>query len=223
MEKKLGVVTLEQLGQPPTHPNRPRRDPQPTQREENPLQGSTNQPDRHLRQDLPADQDPEQKLQDDLRRCREYCEEQELEVVIEYSDPKGSWKEFRQMMTVATGRRPPFDNIVVSNFDTRFAPYPGTTWTATGASGRTASPSGQYHQVHEPSRQPPAAAQPRKGEARQTPGFLLPKINRGGPLAPAQAISPRGQSTAQKANPVWPHRTMLWNATPRHNNRRMPQ
>ena len=28
------------------------------------------------------------------------------------------------MMTVATGSRPPFDNIVVSNFDTRFAPYP---------------------------------------------------------------------------------------------------
>ena len=27
------------------------------------------------------------------------------------------------MMTVATGRRPTFDNIVVSNFDNRFAPY----------------------------------------------------------------------------------------------------
>ena len=37
MEKKLGVVTLEQLGQLPTYPNRPRRTPEPSQREENPL------------------------------------------------------------------------------------------------------------------------------------------------------------------------------------------
>ena len=124
MEKKLGVVTLEQLGQPPTHPNRPRRDPQPTPREENLLRvPPTNQTAIYVR-NLPADQDPEQKLQDDLRRCREYCKEQALEVVIEYSDPKGSWKEFRHMMTLATGPRPTFDNIVVSNFDTRFSPYP---------------------------------------------------------------------------------------------------
>ena len=124
MEKKLGMVTLEQLGQPPTHPNRPRRTPEPTQRAEHPLQvPPTNRTAIYVR-NLPADQDPEQKLQDDLRRCREYCKEQELEVVIEYSDPKGSWKEFRQMMTVATGRRPPFDNVVVSSINSRFAPYP---------------------------------------------------------------------------------------------------
>ena len=36
MEKKLGVVTLEQLGQLPTYPNRPRPTPEPSQREENP-------------------------------------------------------------------------------------------------------------------------------------------------------------------------------------------
>ena len=36
MEKKLGVVTLEQLGQPLTYPNRPRRTPEPIPREENP-------------------------------------------------------------------------------------------------------------------------------------------------------------------------------------------
>ena len=123
-QTKLGVATLEQLGQPPTYPNRPRRTPEPSQREENPLQvPPTNRTAIYVR-NLPSDQDPEQKLQDDLRRCREYCKEQALEVVIEYSDPKGSWKEFRQMMTVATGRRPPFDNIVVSSINSRFAPYP---------------------------------------------------------------------------------------------------
>ena len=124
MDMKLGMVTLEQLGQLPTYPNRPRRTPEPSQREENPLQvPPTNRTAIYVR-NLPADQYPEQKLQDDLRRCREYCKQQALEVVIEYSDPKGSWKEFRQMMTAATGRRPPFDNIVVSNFNSRFAPYP---------------------------------------------------------------------------------------------------
>ena len=124
MEEKLGVVTLEQLGQPLTYPNRPRRTPEPIQREENPRKvPPTNRTAIYVR-NLPADQDPEQKLQDDLRRCREYCKQQALEVVIEYSDPKASWKEFCQMMTVATGRRPPFDNIVVSNIRSRFAPYP---------------------------------------------------------------------------------------------------
>ena len=116
MEKKLGVVTLEQLGQPPTYINRPRRTPEPIQREENPLKvPPTNRTAIYVRS-LPADPDPDQKLQEDLRRCREYCKEQALEVVIEYSDPKGSWKEFRQMMTVATGHRSPFDNIVVSSY-----------------------------------------------------------------------------------------------------------
>ena len=38
MEKKLGVATLEQIGQQPTHPNRPRRPPEPTHRQENPLE-----------------------------------------------------------------------------------------------------------------------------------------------------------------------------------------
>ena len=124
MEKKLGMVTLEQLGQRPTYPNRPRRDPEPTQREENPLQvPPTNRTAIYVR-NLPSDQDPEQKLQDDLRLCRDYCKEQALEIVIEYSGPKRSWKGFRQMMTVATGRRLPFDNIVVSNLRSRFAPYP---------------------------------------------------------------------------------------------------
>ena len=124
MEKKLGVVTLEQLGQPLTYPNRPRRDPEPIKREENSLKvPPTNRTAIYVR-NLSVDQDPEQKLQDDLRRCREYCTEQALEVVIEYSDPKGSWKEFRQMMAVATGRRPPFDNVVVSSINSRFAPYP---------------------------------------------------------------------------------------------------
>ena len=124
METKLGVVTLEQLGQRPTHRNRPRRNPEPTQREENPLQlPPTNRTAIYVR-NLPADQDPEQKLQDDLQLCREYCKEHALEVVIEYSDPKGKWKEFRQMMTAATGRRPTFDNIVVSNIRNRFAPDP---------------------------------------------------------------------------------------------------
>ena len=124
MEKKLGFVTLEQLGQPPTYLSRTLRTPEPTPREENPLKvPPTNRTAIYVRS-LTADQDPEQKLQDDLRRCREYCKEQALEVVIEYSDSKGSWKEFRQMITVATGRRPPFDNIVVSNINSRFAPYP---------------------------------------------------------------------------------------------------
>ena len=124
MEMKLGMVTLEQLGQRPTYRNRPRRKPEPTHQEENPLQvPPTNRTAIYVR-NLPTDQDPEQKLQDDLQLCREYCKEQALEVVIEYSDPKASWKEFRQMMTVATGRRPPFDNIVVSNIRSRFAPYP---------------------------------------------------------------------------------------------------
>ena len=124
MDMKLGMVTLEQLGQLPTYPNRPRRTPEPSQREENPLQvPPTNRTAIYVR-NLPADQYPEQKLQDDLRRCREYCKQQALEVVIEYSDPKGSWKEFRQMMTVATGHRPPFDNVVVSSINSRFAPYP---------------------------------------------------------------------------------------------------
>ena len=124
MEKKLGVVSLEQLGQRPTHPNRPRQDPEPSQREKNPLQVPPTTRTAIYVRNIPSDQDPERKLQDDLRRCREYCTKEELEVVIEYSDPKGSWKEFRQMMTVATGRRPPFDNIVVSNINSRFAPYP---------------------------------------------------------------------------------------------------
>ena len=124
MEKKLGVVTLEHLGQLLTHPNRPRRTPEPTQRKENPLQVPPTKRTAIYVRNLPADKDPEQKLQEDLRRCRDYCKEQALEVVIEYSDPKGSWKEFRQMMTVATGRRPTFDNIVVSNINSRFAPYP---------------------------------------------------------------------------------------------------
>ena len=53
MEKKLGVVTLEQLGQPPTHPNRPRRTPEPTPDGGEPPQGSANQPGSHLRQEPP--------------------------------------------------------------------------------------------------------------------------------------------------------------------------
>ena len=124
MEKKLGMVTLKQLGQLPTYPNRPRRDPEPSRREENPLQVPPNNRTAIYVRNIPADQDPEQKLQEDLRRCREYCKEQALEVVIEYSDPNGSWRKFRQMMIAATGRRPPFDNIVVSNINSRFAPYP---------------------------------------------------------------------------------------------------
>ena len=59
---------------------------------------------------LPDDQDPEQKLQAELELCRDYCKKQGLEVIIEYSDPKGSRKTFDHMMAVATGRRPPFDN-----------------------------------------------------------------------------------------------------------------
>ena len=124
MEKKLGVVTLEQLGQRPSYRNRPRRDPDPIQSEETSLQVPPSNRTAIYVRSISSDQDPEQKLQEDLRRCREYCKEQALEVVIEYSDPKGSWNEFRQMMTVATGRRPPFDNIVVTNFRSRFAPYP---------------------------------------------------------------------------------------------------
>ena len=52
------------------------------------------------------------------------------------------------MMTVATGRRPPFDNIVVSNFNSRFAPYPAYNMDfAASTSRRTASSSGQCHQA----------------------------------------------------------------------------
>ena len=36
MEKKLGVVTLEQLGQPLTYTNQVRRAPEPIHREQNP-------------------------------------------------------------------------------------------------------------------------------------------------------------------------------------------
>ena len=58
MEKKLGVVTLEQLGQPPTYPNRPRRTPEPTPREKDPLQvPPTNRTAIYVR-NLPADQGP---------------------------------------------------------------------------------------------------------------------------------------------------------------------
>ena len=124
MDIRLGPVSLEQLGQPLTYPNWPRRKPEPIKREENSLKvPPTNRTAIYVR-NLSVDQDPEQKLQDDLRRCREYCKQQALEVVIEYSDPKGSWKEFRQMMTAATGRRPPFDNVMVSSINSRFAPYP---------------------------------------------------------------------------------------------------
>ena len=124
MEKKLGIVSLEQLGQPPIFPSQLRRKPAPVKREENTLQvPPTNRTAIYIR-NLQVDQDPEQQLQDDLRRCREFCKEEGLEVVIEYSDPKGKWKEFRQMMLAATGRRPPFDNLVVSNYTSRFAPHP---------------------------------------------------------------------------------------------------
>ena len=128
MAKKLGIVSLDQLGQPPIFPSRPsrtRRKPQPIKREENSLKvPPTNRTAIYVR-NLHFDQDPEQQLQDDLRRCRDYCKEQELEVVIEYSDPWNSWKDFRQMMLAATGRRPPFDNLMVSNYTSRFVPYPG--------------------------------------------------------------------------------------------------
>ena len=122
MEKKLGMVNLEQLGQPLTYPNRLRRKPAPIKREESSLKvPPTNRTAIYVR-NLPSDQDPEQHLQDDLRRCREYCKEQGLEVVVEYSDPKGTWKECSQMMLAATAKRPPFDNMVVSNINRRFAP-----------------------------------------------------------------------------------------------------
>ena len=124
MDMKLGMVTLEQLGQPLTYPSRYPQGIEPTQRNRDPYQAPpTNVAAIYVR-NRPADEDPEQKLQDDLRRCREYCEKQAFNIFIEYSDPKGSWEKFRQMMIVATGRRPPFDNVVVSNFDTRFSPYP---------------------------------------------------------------------------------------------------
>ena len=62
MENKLGVVTLEQLGQRPSYRNRPRRDPEPSQREENPLQvPPTNRTAIYVR-NLLADQHPEQKV-----------------------------------------------------------------------------------------------------------------------------------------------------------------
>ena len=121
MEMKLGMVTLEPLGQRPTRRNRPHRKPEPTQREENPLQGPPSNRTAIYVRNLPSDQDPEQKLQADLALCRDYCKEQGLEVVIEYSDPKGSWKAFDQMMAVATGNKPPFDNIVVPSFRNSFA------------------------------------------------------------------------------------------------------
>ena len=65
MEMKLGPVSLEQLGQRQPQPNRPRRKPEPTQREENPLQVPPNNRTAIYVRNLPADQDPEQKLQDD--------------------------------------------------------------------------------------------------------------------------------------------------------------
>ena len=138
MEKKLGVVTLEQLGQLPTYPNRPRRNPEPIQREENPLQvPPTNRTAIYVR-NLPGDQDPEQKLQDDLHLCHDYCKEQELEVVVEYSDPKGSWKAFDQMMAVATGRRPrsttSWSRATQGSADTPWKP-----WTAETTCGETVS------------------------------------------------------------------------------------
>ena len=116
MDIRLGPSFLEQLGQPPTRPNRPRRKPEPTQKEENPLPTApTNRTAIYVR-NLPADQDPEKRLQHDLALSRGHCKKQGLEIVTEYSDPKGRWKAFDQMMAVATGRRPPFGNIVVSTY-----------------------------------------------------------------------------------------------------------
>ena len=112
MEMKLEMVTLEQLGQRLPHRTFPRRNPEAAQSEQNSLQVPPNNRTATYVRNLPTDQHPETKLQADLELCRGYCKEQELEVVIEYSDPKGSWKEFRQMMTAALGRRPTFDNIV---------------------------------------------------------------------------------------------------------------
>ena len=129
MENKLEIFSLEQLGGQLLDfsgpPSRTRRKPQPIKRGANILKATlTNRTAIYVR-NLHSDQDPEQQLHDDLRRCRDYCKEQELEVVIEYSDPWNRWKDFRQMMLAATGRRPPFDNLMVSNYTSRFVPYPG--------------------------------------------------------------------------------------------------
>ena len=72
METKLGVVTLDQLGQRPTRRNLSRRKPEPTKREENPLQVPPNNRTAIYVRNLPADQDPETKLQADLELCREH-------------------------------------------------------------------------------------------------------------------------------------------------------
>ena len=128
MEKKLEIFSLEQLGGQPLDfsgpPSRTRRKPQPIKRGANILRAPlTNRTAIYVR-NLHSDQDPEQQLHDDLRRCREFCKEEGFEVTVEYSDPKGGWEEFRKMMLAATGQRPPFDNLVVSNYVSRFSPHP---------------------------------------------------------------------------------------------------
>ena len=87
MNMKLGVMTIEQLGHQYPQPNRPSEKPKPPQKEENLLQAAPSahqypQPNRAAiyTRNLSSDQDPEQKIQDDLARCRDYCKQRGLEL-----------------------------------------------------------------------------------------------------------------------------------------------
>ena len=77
---KLGVMTLEQLGHQYPQPNRPSEKPKPPQKEENSLQAAPSARTAIYTRNLSSDEDPEQKIQDDLARCRDYCKERGLEL-----------------------------------------------------------------------------------------------------------------------------------------------
>ena len=77
---KLGVMTLEQLGHQYPQPNRPSEKPKPPQKEENLLQAAPSARAAIYTRNLSSDQDPDQKIQDDLARCRDYCKQWGLEL-----------------------------------------------------------------------------------------------------------------------------------------------
>ena len=149
MEKKLGPVSLEQLGQLPTYPNRPRRTPEPIP------EGGGPSPRFHQPTVRPSTSGTSQPTRTRSRNFKMIYGAAASTARNRHSRsssstpiPREAGRKFRQMMTVATGRRPPFDNIMVSNINSRFAPYPAYNMDCyASTSGRTASPSGQCHQV----------------------------------------------------------------------------
>ena len=75
MEMKLGVVTLEQLGQRQRRTNRPRRKPEPTQREENPLQVPPSNRTAIYVKDSSIGPDGKDNRQTQAEDCKKFCKE----------------------------------------------------------------------------------------------------------------------------------------------------